>query len=45
MNGASTNPDFHVLAHGGAQVKAALDATIELKVVRTMCSGVVAKAT
>jgi xylose isomerase len=30
MNGASTNPDFHVLAHGGAQVKAALDATIEL---------------
>lgn len=31
MNGASTNPDFHVLAHGAAQVKAALDATIELK--------------
>lgn len=30
MNGASTNPDFHVLAHGGAQVKAALDATIQL---------------
>lgn len=30
MNGAGTNPDFHVLAHGGAQVKAALDATIEL---------------
>ena len=30
MNGASTNPDFHVLAHGGAQVKAALDATIFL---------------
>jgi len=30
MNGASTNPDFHVLAHGGAQVKAALDATILL---------------
>ncbi len=30
MNGASTNPDFHVLAHGGAQVKAALDATIYL---------------
>ena len=25
MNGASTNPDFHVLAHAGAQVKAALD--------------------
>lgn len=31
MNGASTNPEFHVLAHGAAQVKAALDATIELK--------------
>ena len=30
MNGASTNPDFHVLAHAGAQVKAALDATISL---------------
>ena len=30
MNGASTNPDFHVLAHGGAQVKAAMDATIAL---------------
>lgn len=30
MNGASTNPDFHVLAHGAAQVKAALDATIKL---------------
>ncbi|HYC28091.1 MAG TPA: xylose isomerase [Chitinophagaceae bacterium] len=30
MNGASTNPDFQVLAHAGAQVKAALDATIEL---------------
>ncbi|HKP32479.1 MAG TPA: xylose isomerase, partial [Chitinophagaceae bacterium] len=30
MNGASTNPDFHVLAHAGAQVKAALDATVEL---------------
>ncbi|GHA76264.1 xylose isomerase [Pontibacter akesuensis] len=30
MNGASTNPDFHVLAHAGAQVKAALDATIAL---------------
>ncbi|MEO8110086.1 MAG: xylose isomerase [Ginsengibacter sp.] len=30
MNGASTNPDFHVLAHGGAQVKAALDATMAL---------------
>ena len=31
MNGASTNPDFHVLAHGAAQVKAALDATIALE--------------
>jgi len=31
MNGASTNPNFHVLAHAGTQVKAALDATIELK--------------
>lgn len=31
MNGAATNPDFHVLAHAGAQVKAALDATIELE--------------
>jgi xylose isomerase len=30
MNGASTNPDFHVLTHGAAQVKAALDATIAL---------------
>lgn len=30
MNGASTNPDFEVLCHGAAQVKAAIDATIEL---------------
>ncbi|MEY4381728.1 MAG: xylose isomerase [Bacteroidota bacterium] len=30
MNGAATNPDFTVLAHAGAQVKAALDATIAL---------------
>lgn len=30
MNGAATNPDFHVLAHGAAQVKDALDATIAL---------------
>lgn len=30
MNGASTNPDFHVLTHAAAQVKAALDATIFL---------------
>jgi xylose isomerase len=31
MNGAATNPDFHVLAHGAAQVKSALDATIALE--------------
>jgi len=31
MNGAATNPDFHVLTHAAAQVKAALDATIALK--------------
>jgi xylose isomerase len=30
MNGDATNPDFQVLAHAGAQVKAALDATIAL---------------
>jgi len=30
MNGAATNPNFHVLAHAGAQVKSALDATIAL---------------
>src|SRR5450432_29155 len=30
MNGAGTNPDFHVLAHGAAQVKFALDATMAL---------------
>lgn len=30
MNGAATNPDFHVLSHAGAQVKNALDATIAL---------------
>jgi len=30
MNGAATNPDFHVLSHAGAQVKTALDATIAL---------------
>ncbi|TKK71914.1 xylose isomerase [Ilyomonas limi] len=30
MNGASTNPDFHVLAHAAGQVKAAMDATIAL---------------
>lgn len=31
MNGASTNPDFHVLSHAAAQVKGALDATIALE--------------
>lgn len=31
MNGAATNPDFHVLAHAAAQVKAAIDATIALQ--------------
>ena len=30
MNGASTNPDFNVVARAGAQVKLALDATIKL---------------
>jgi xylose isomerase len=30
MNGASTNPDFNVVAHAGAQVKAALEATVAL---------------
>ncbi len=30
MNGAATNPDFAVVARAGAQVKAALDATVEL---------------
>jgi xylose isomerase len=30
MNGASTNPDFAVVAYAAAQVKAALDATVEL---------------
>ncbi len=30
MNGASTNPNFDVLAHGAAQVKVAIDATIAL---------------
>jgi xylose isomerase len=30
MNGAATNPDFNVVAHAAAQVKAALDATIFL---------------
>ena len=30
MNGAATNPDFQVVAHAGAQVKMALDATLKL---------------
>lgn len=30
MNGAATNPNFHVLSHAGTQVKAAIDATIAL---------------
>ncbi len=30
MNGAATNPDFAVVAHAGAQVKAMLDATMAL---------------
>jgi xylose isomerase len=30
MNGAATNPDFRVLTHAAAQVKAAIDATIAL---------------
>jgi xylose isomerase len=30
MNGAATNPNFDVVCHGGAQVKNAIDATIEL---------------
>ncbi len=30
MNGASTNPDFRVLARAGAQIKLALDATMAL---------------
>jgi len=30
MNGASTNPDFNVVTHAASQVKAALEATVEL---------------
>ena len=30
MNGAATNPDFAVVTHAAAQVKAALDATVKL---------------
>ena len=31
MNGASTNPNFDVVAHAGAQVKRSLDATVALE--------------
>lgn len=31
MNGAATNPDFRVVAHAAAQVKTAIDATVELE--------------
>lgn len=30
MNGAATNPDFSVVCHAGAQVKAAMEATVAL---------------
>ena len=30
MNGAATNPDFRVVTHAAAQVKSAIDATVEL---------------
>jgi len=30
MNGAATNPDFRVVTHAAAQVKAAIEATVEL---------------
>ncbi|MDG1437820.1 MAG: xylose isomerase [Emcibacteraceae bacterium] len=30
MNGASTNPNFEVVTHAAAQIKSAIDATIEL---------------
>ncbi len=30
MNGAATNPDFHVLAYAASQVKAALESNVEL---------------
>ena len=30
MNGAATNPDFRVVAHAAAQVRTALDTTVEL---------------
>lgn len=44
MNGAATNPDFHVLAHAGAQVKAALDPPLNWEG-RTMYSGVAGRDT
>ena len=44
MNGASTNPDFHVLAHAAAQVKAAWMPLLRSEE-RTMCSGEEGKAT
>ncbi|MBN2801666.1 MAG: xylose isomerase [Deltaproteobacteria bacterium] len=31
MNGAATNPEFKILASGASQVKAAIDATVELE--------------
>ena len=31
MNGAATNPDFRVVCHAAAQVKNAIDATVELE--------------
>ena len=30
MNGAATNPDFRVVAHAAAQIKTAIDTTVEL---------------
>ena len=43
MNGASTNPDFKVVASAGVQVKNMIDATIALGG-PTMCSGEEGKA-
>ena len=39
MSGAATNPDFAVLARAAAQVKAALDATVELGGENYVCWG------
>ena len=33
MNGASTNPDFNVVAYAASQVKGAIDATVELSLI------------